>query len=52
MPDLEAAYSTARDWLDAGFDPPAVARAELAWWVARRIPGQNSVEQVGGLIAD
>jgi hypothetical protein len=38
--------------LDAGFDPAAVARAELAWWVARRIPGQNSVDQVGGLIAD
>jgi hypothetical protein len=52
LPDLEAAYSTAREWLNAGFDPAAVARSELAWWVARRIPGQNSVEQVGGLIAD
>jgi hypothetical protein len=52
LPDLEAAYSTARDWLDAGFEPAAVARSELAWWVARRIPGQNSVAQVGGLIAD
>jgi hypothetical protein len=52
LPDLEAAYATARGWLDAGFDPAAVARAELAWWVARRIPGQNSVDQVGGLIAD
>jgi hypothetical protein len=29
-----------------------VARAELAWWVARRVPGQNSAEQIGGLIAD
>jgi hypothetical protein len=52
LPDLEAAYATARDWLDARFDAAAVARAELAWWVARRTPGQNSVEQVGGLIAD
>jgi hypothetical protein len=52
LPDLEAAYATARQWLNAGFDPSAVARSELAWWVARRIPGQNSVEQVGGLIAD
>jgi hypothetical protein len=52
LPDLEAAYSTARRWLNAGFDPAAVARSELAWWVARRIPGQNSVEQIGGLIAD
>jgi hypothetical protein len=52
LPDLEAAYTTARDWLHAGFDPKAVARAELAWWVARRIPGQNTAEQVGQLIAE
>jgi hypothetical protein len=52
LPDLESGYATARDWLQADFDPQAVARAELAWWVARRIPGQNSAEQVGGLIAD
>jgi hypothetical protein len=51
LPDLEAAYGTARDWLHAGFDPRAVARAELAWWAARRVPGQNSAEQVGRLIA-
>ena len=52
LPDLEAGYTTAGRWLDARFDPKAVAKAELAWWVARRIPGQNSPEQVGGLIAD
>jgi hypothetical protein len=52
LPDLEAAYAQARSWTDAGFDPRAVARAELAWWVARRIPGQNSPEQVGRLIAE
>jgi hypothetical protein len=51
LPDLEAAYTTARDWLDASFDPAAVSRAELAWWAARRIPGQNSPEQIGRLIA-
>jgi len=51
LPDLESGYATAKWWLDAGFDPRAVARAELAWWVARRIPGQNSAEQVGHLIA-
>lgn len=32
LPDLETAYRIARDWLRAGFDPRAVARAELAWW--------------------
>jgi hypothetical protein len=52
LPDLEAAYTTAKKWLGAGFDPRAVARAELAWWIARRIPGRNSPEQIGDLIAD
>jgi len=52
LPDLEAAYGKARAWTEASFDPRAVARAELAWWVARRVSGQNSPEQVGRLIAD
>ncbi len=52
LPDLEAAYDIARRWTGARFDPAAVARAELAWWVARRVPGQNSPEQIGSLIAD
>ena len=52
LPDLERAYSIAKDWTSARFDPKAVARAELAWGVARRVPGQDSPEQVGGLIAD
>jgi hypothetical protein len=51
LPDLERAYDISRDWNRAGFDPAAVARAELAWWVARRQPGQDSPEQVGALIA-
>jgi len=52
LPDLEAAYDKARSWTGAQFDPGAVARAELAWWVARRVPGRNSPEQVGRLIAE
>jgi hypothetical protein len=51
LPDLEAAYDTVRSWTGASFDARAVARAQLAWWVARRIPGQNSPEHVGQLIA-
>ena len=39
LPDLEKGYATARQWLGAGFDPGRVARAELAWWVARRTQG-------------
>jgi hypothetical protein len=52
LPDLEAAYARAKSWTDASFDPKSVARAELAWWVARRMPGRNSPEQIGALIAD
>jgi hypothetical protein len=52
LPDLEAAYATARSWLHAGFDPRTVAHAELAWWVARRLPGENDPTHVGSLIAD
>ena len=51
LPDLEDAYRIARDWTSAGFDPRDVARAELAWWVARRIPEERSAENVGRLIA-
>src|SRR5439155_10885044 len=51
LPDLEAAYGTAKRWLSAGFEPRDVARAELAWWVARRTPGRNEPEEVGRLIA-
>jgi hypothetical protein len=52
LPDLAAGYGIAKDWLQAGFDPRGLARAELAWWVARRTPGRNSPEQVGSLMAD
>lgn len=52
LPDLEAAYAQAKSWTHAEFDPRAVAKAELAWWVARRMPGENSPEQIGALIAD
>jgi hypothetical protein len=52
LPDLEAAYARARSWTGASFDANAVAKAELAWWVARRVPGRNSPEQIGELIAD
>lgn len=52
LPDLTSAYDIARDWTGAGFDAAAVARAELAWWVARREPGRDSPGQVGRLIAE
>src|SRR5437588_12374663 len=40
-----------KEWTHSSFDPAAVARAELAWWVARRVPGQDSAAHVGELIA-
>jgi hypothetical protein len=52
LPDLEAGYATAKEWLRAHFDPAAVARAELTWWVARRTPGDDSPEHVATLMAD
>lgn len=50
LPDLESAYSQLEQSLGGGFDPKAAAQAELAWWVARRTPGQDSTEEVGQLI--
>jgi hypothetical protein len=52
IPDLEHAFTRVRMATDGTFDPAAVAKAELAWWVARRVPGRNSAEQVGRLIAE
>lgn len=51
LPEIEAGYAALKALTDAEFDPRAAAQAELAWWAARRTPGQNSPEQVGGLIA-
>jgi hypothetical protein len=51
LPDLETAYETVRQQTGAGFHPADVARAELAWWAARRVPGDNAPEQIGRLIA-
>jgi hypothetical protein len=50
LPDLEKAYGICREWTGAAFDPAEVARAELAWWVARREPAQRAPENVGRLI--
>jgi hypothetical protein len=52
LPDLQRAYEMIREWTGSSFDPAAVSRAELAWWVARRVPGQNSSDNVGRLIAE
>ena len=50
--DLTKAYLLIKRATGRSFDPEKTARAELAWWVARRTPGQNSVTQVGQKIAE
>ncbi len=52
LPDLVAAYEQIRQATGRTFDPAPVARAELAWWVARRTPGEKEPEQVGCRIAE
>ncbi|NQT92770.1 MAG: hypothetical protein HQ559_08415 [Lentisphaerae bacterium] len=52
LPDLTKAYIMAKAASGASFDPKKAARAELAWWVARRTPGKDSAEQVGKKIAE
>ncbi len=52
LPDLERAFALGRRWTGAGFDPAQVARAELAFWVARRTPGHDSPAEVGFRIAE
>lgn len=52
LPDLDRGYTIARDWTGETFDPARVARAELAWWVARRVPGEDDAAHVGALIAE
>ena len=51
LPGLITFYTDAHALSGGDWDPEAVAKAELAWWVARRTPGENSAEQVSGLIA-
>jgi hypothetical protein len=51
LPDLEMAYLQLRVLLKLPFDPREAARAELAWWIARRAPGRDNPQQVGRQIA-
>ena len=47
LPDLVAAYTRLKKCSGKTYDPAEAARAELAWWVARRTPGKNDPETVG-----
>jgi hypothetical protein len=51
LPDLVEAATIERNWMNASFDPAAAARAQLDWWVTRRLPNLNSASQIAPLIA-
>lgn len=52
LPGLLTFYTRVKELSGGEWDPDAAARAELAWWVARRTPGEDSAEQVGAKIAE
>jgi hypothetical protein len=52
LPDLEDAALVEKAWMKASFDPAVVARAQLDWWVTRKMPGLDSVDNVGSLMAN
>ena len=47
LPDLIKAYTLIKQAKGNKYNPEEVARAELAWWVARRTKGKDSAEQIG-----
>jgi hypothetical protein len=52
LPSLTRGYTALKEASGSDFDPAQVARAELAWWVARRMPNEDSVENVGAKISE
>lgn len=51
LPKLEESCARLAQACGKDWDAKALAEAELAWWVARRTPGEDSPEHVGELIA-
>lgn len=52
LPGLVDFYTQTKELGGGNWDPQEAAEAELAWWVARRTPGEDSAAQVGAKIAD
>lgn len=52
LPYLTEAYRVLAANAEATFNPYEAAKAELAWWIARRAPETNSVEAIGAAIAN
>jgi len=51
LPELEQAYELLKRKSGRLFDAHEAARAELAWWIARRKHGLDEVNEVGAQIA-
>jgi hypothetical protein len=51
LPDLTSVAAMEKAWFNAEFDPAEVARAQLTWWVQRRIPNLNGPDQVGEMMS-
>jgi hypothetical protein len=51
LPGLVEFYTQTKELGGGAWDPQEAAEAELAWWVARRTPGEDSAAQVGAKIA-
>jgi hypothetical protein len=52
MPDLVASATIEKEYKDATFDPQAVARAELNWWITNKNPNLGSTDDVAALMAE
>lgn len=50
LPKLTKVFGDIRGMTFLNFDPAALARAELEWWVARRDPKRLDFETVGNLM--
>lgn len=52
LPALVEGYTRIAKVMGGSWDPKEAAKRELAWWVARRTPGENDPRNVGRRIAD
>lgn len=52
LPSLILSYRYLSNLNGGNWDPDQAALLELEWWIARRTPGKNQVEQVGKIITN
>jgi hypothetical protein len=52
MGDLEDAAEVERSWTGVKPEPNVLARAQLDWWVSRKMPGLDDVDRIGEMMAN